>query len=73
MRLQYGKAKVEIISFGCISCGTIGSHGWEVARTLRMVIDKREYEIAIHICADCKQRKEGLLISENELQVSLFE
>ena len=59
--MNVGKAKVRISAEGCIDCGTLWSHAWEVARVLTIRIGKRTYQLDIHRCGDCMKKQQPKL------------
>ena len=57
MTIAFGKAKIEIEAKGCVECGSWWSTGWQIARTISVVINNRERLIDIHICNECAAKK----------------
>lgn len=54
MKLKIGKSAIEITAEGCVRCGALSSHRWEIERAIPVTVgDRKPAEISLHVCGGC--------------------
>jgi hypothetical protein len=61
LSLHIQKAHIEITVEGCIECGTRWSRGWHPAKSVSVLIQKKERMLVLHRCADCETKQSSNL------------
>lgn len=54
MTIKYGKAKLKLLSEGCIDCGTAHAEKWISAKKVEIVVGKKKFATFVHRCGVCQ-------------------